>query len=179
MHCVDPACASVCPTNAITKLSEGPVVIDQERCMGCKYCTQACPFDIPRFDEEKGVVFKCTMCADRIGVDVHPACVQSCVAGALSFGNKETMLAQANVRAAKINGILYGEKEAGGTDVIYILPRPAAELGLRQPPLESVGSYWRSLLTRISAIGVVGIAAFVLLGVIIRRRVLLMKEKEE
>jgi len=178
MHCVDPACASVCPTQAITKLSEGPVTIDQDRCMGCKYCMQACPFDVPRFDEEMGKVFKCTMCADRIGVDEPPSCVKSCVAGALSFGDRETMLATAKVQAAKTNGIIYGEKEAAGTNVFYILPRPAAELGLRVPPMESAGAFWRSLLTKISAIGIAGAAAFVLLGFIISRRVELMEKKE-
>jgi formate dehydrogenase iron-sulfur subunit len=179
MHCDDPACVHVCPTNAISQLQEGPVIIDQSQCMGCKYCAQACPFHVPRFNEEQGVVFKCTMCADRVGVGGLPACVKSCVAGALSFDDKETILSQAKVRAAKINGIIYGEKEAGGTNVIYVLPRPAGELGLREPSSESAGSYWRSLLTKISAIGLAGAAAFGVLGFIIGRRDLLMSEKEE
>jgi len=129
MHCDDPACAKVCPADAITKYSEGPVVIDEDKCIGCKYCIDACPFDIPRYDEETNKVYKCNMCIDRVSVGLEPACVASCPTDALEFGVKEDMLNKAHERVAAMGGYIYGEKEAGGTSVFIITDRTPEEYG--------------------------------------------------
>lgn len=129
-HCDQPACAGVCPSKAITKFEEGPVVIDQSICIGCRYCVQACPFGIPRRDLEAGVAYKCTMCADRVSQGKIPNCVESCPTGALEFGEKAAILPKAKARASVIRGYVYGENEAGGTSYFIVTNRLAEELGL-------------------------------------------------
>lgn len=154
MHCYEPSCAGVCPTKAIQKTEEGPVVIDTTRCIGCRYCVTACPFHVVRFDgrgtqelyEVKlggvkagdtetgggsvGVARKCHMCFNRIAQGRKPACVETCPAEALYFGKRSEVLQKARARAAQVKGYVYGEKEAGGTDVLYVLDTPPQELGL-------------------------------------------------
>ena len=67
MHCDFPACAAVCPVEAITKYEEGPVVINQQTCIGCEYCIHACPWDVITKDDITSKASKCTMCSDRVG----------------------------------------------------------------------------------------------------------------
>ena len=86
-HCAKPPCADVCPTNAITKRSEGIVVIDESLCNGCMACLPACPFGVIRLNTEKDVVEKCNLCLNRIERGLKPACVQHCQAGAILFGD--------------------------------------------------------------------------------------------
>ncbi|MBR2789804.1 MAG: 4Fe-4S dicluster domain-containing protein, partial [Eggerthellaceae bacterium] len=80
MHCEDPACLAVCPAGAISKGEGGIVTVNKDRCIGCKYCFQACPFDIPRFAEEgeDRAMHKCDMCASRLDEGRIPACVDNC-----------------------------------------------------------------------------------------------------
>ncbi|MDP2157857.1 MAG: 4Fe-4S dicluster domain-containing protein [Nitrospirota bacterium] len=130
-HCEKPACASACPVSAITKYPEGPVVINEKKCVGCKYCIMSCPYNVPQFDGKKRVTRKCTMCYDRIKSFIEPACVTACpVRGALDFGPKNEILKKAKDRTEEINGYLLGEHEAGGTDVLTILKRKPEDLGL-------------------------------------------------
>ena len=110
MHCKDPACAPACPVSAITKYQEGPVVIDTDKCIGCKFCISACPFEIPQFDADTGKVSKCTMCFDRVP-NKEPACVQSCPTDALVFGPREDILRRATKRAEELDGHIYGDIE--------------------------------------------------------------------
>src|SRR5512133_3521896 len=67
MHCREPACASVCPVGALKKTASGPVVYDDSRCIGCRVCMLACPFNVPKFEWSASVPYirKCTCCADR------------------------------------------------------------------------------------------------------------------
>ena len=83
-HCGLPACLKSCPAGAISKDPEtGAVLVDQERCLGCKYCTWACPYDAPRYNPTKGVIEKCDFCIDRLKKNEAPACVCSCPTNAL------------------------------------------------------------------------------------------------
>ncbi len=85
-HCAEPACMYACPALAYSKDSEtGAALIDQGKCIGCRYCTWACPYDAPKFDYEKGVISKCTFCHERIKRGSQPACVELCPTGALTF----------------------------------------------------------------------------------------------
>jgi len=132
MNCKDPACVPSCPVDAITKYEEGPVVINQDRCIGCKFCVSACPFEIPKYDPSRNKVDKCHMCYDRIP-QKEPACVQACPTDALQFDTREAILQKAVKRAEKLNGNIYGDidkKPLGGTSFIYVLDAEPSVFGL-------------------------------------------------
>jgi Fe-S-cluster-containing dehydrogenase component len=80
MHCDVPTCASACPVGAFQKTAAGPVVYDQDKCMGCRYCMLACPFNVPRYEWSKALprVRKCDMCADRLAQGLSTACASVC-----------------------------------------------------------------------------------------------------
>jgi DMSO reductase iron-sulfur subunit len=85
-HCDDPACMKSCPVDAISKRSsDGIVLIDQDKCIGCRYCMFACPYGAPRIDTDTGKVSKCTMCVHRQDAGLAPACATACVTGAIQF----------------------------------------------------------------------------------------------
>lgn len=86
MHCEEPICMEVCPAKAITKRDDGIVLIDQSRCIGCRYCQWACPYGAVQFNGETGVMTKCTFCSDLIDEGSKPACVDACPYRALDFG---------------------------------------------------------------------------------------------
>ena len=88
-HCDEPACSNACPANAYSKEVEtGFVVLDESKCIGCRYCTWACPYHAPLYDEAIGVVGKCTFCNERQQQGLVPACVASCPTGALGVGDR-------------------------------------------------------------------------------------------
>jgi len=93
-HCENPMCANVCPAAAITKRSDGVVLIDTDKCIGCRYCEWACPYGAPQFNEELGVMTKCTFCEDLLAVGGRPACVDACVMRALDFGELDELKAK-------------------------------------------------------------------------------------
>lgn len=93
-HCENPLCAEVCPAAAITKRSDGVVLIDADKCIGCRYCEWACPYGAPQFNEEIGVMTKCTFCEDLLAVGDNPACVDACVMRALDFGELDELQAK-------------------------------------------------------------------------------------
>jgi formate dehydrogenase iron-sulfur subunit len=166
LHCKQPACASACPVGALVKTKDGPVTYDFDRCIGCRYCMVACPFEIPKYEWSKAQnpwVQKCTFCAERIRDGLLPACVKTCPTGALLFGEAEEMLATAQGRLAKAGGKytqhIYGEKEAGGTSWIYIADRPFEELGFNtRVPNEVLPDYTWASLSKIP-VEIVGFAA--------------------
>ena len=136
MHCKDPACLPACPVQAITKYDKGAVVIDSEKCIGCKFCVSACPFDVPQYDPDTGKVSKCTMCFDRTP-SKEPACVQACPTDALIFDTRETIIEKAKQRKEEINGNIYGDvdkKPLGGTSFIYVLDAQPSVFGLPEVP---------------------------------------------
>ncbi len=137
MHCGQPACAAACPTNAMEKTHEGPVIWHGDRCMGCRYCMVACPFEIPKFeyDSPNPRIQKCIMCYDRLEEGKQPACVEACPADALQFGTKRELMEIARTRIYrnpdKYVHHIYGEYEAGGTDWIYLSAVPFDQIGFR------------------------------------------------
>lgn len=160
-HCIQPACAGACPVSAITKLPEGPVVIDEKKCIGCRYCFQACPYKVPRFSFEKRVTRKCHMCYNRIPTlnYMKPACVAACPVGALHFDSKQEIIKEAQRRTQRRGGTNYilGLKEAGGTDMLTLLPTRPQNLGLVVAPEKVVNQNLDKI--RISASGIMGASA--------------------
>ncbi len=137
MHCLNAACVSACPAAAMTKSSSGPVVYDASRCLGCRYCQIACPFGVPRFEWRNGttpVISKCWLCAKRLQDGQQPACAGACPSGALRFGQRVDLLAQAHGQIASNPGRyldhIYGETEVGGTSMLYLSDVPFDQLGL-------------------------------------------------
>src|SRR5574341_1373489 len=136
MHCVAPACASACPVQAMVKQPTGPVTYDASRCMGCRYCMIACPFDVPKYEYESAAprVRKCTFCAKRQAEGKLPACVEVCPSGALTFGERTELIEVAKARIYqhpdRYVHHVYGELEAGGTSWLYVGDVPFERLRL-------------------------------------------------
>jgi formate dehydrogenase iron-sulfur subunit len=145
MNCEDPACASVCPVGALRKTAAGPVVYEENRCMGCRYCMVACPFGVPKYEWSKVLpkVQKCTMCPDRVAKGQPTACAEICPTGATKFGEREELIAEARQRIRDNPGNyvnhIYGLNEVGGTSVLLLSSVPFEEFGysttLSQDPL--------------------------------------------
>jgi len=163
LHCLEPACVSACPTTALDRRTDGIVGYDADKCIGCRYCIWACPWGVPttQWDTLTPKIQKCTHCGDRAELPdpqsrngqpltadesksfrqniVTPACVKACPADALLFGEREEMLQEAHNRIAKrpekYVDHIYGEKEAGGTSVLYLSSVPFDKLGF--PTLDS------------------------------------------
>ena len=137
MNCSDPACASVCPVGAFTKTAAGPVVYDESKCMGCRYCMLACPFGVPKYEWEKALplVRKCDMCADRVLAGGTTACTEACPTGATKFGERDELLAEAKQRIKEKPDQyvphVYGESEVGGTSVLLLSSVPFEQFGYR------------------------------------------------
>lgn len=157
LHCLEPACASACPTTALAPQPDGPVTYDANKCIGCRYCVWACPWGVPtaEWDSLAPKIQKCTHCADRSDQPppldrngkalsenennghreniVTPACVKACPADALRFGTRDDMLEEAHHRISsnpnKYVDHIYGEKDAGGTSVLYLSSVPFGDLG--------------------------------------------------
>ncbi len=156
-HCLEPGCVSACPTTALYRQPDGPVSYDVDKCIGCRYCMLACPWDVPtaEWDKLAPKIDKCTHCADRTDQPVPiafngkplsedegksfveriatPACVKACPADALRYGSRDEMLALAHQRMGdrpdKYVDHIYGEKELGGTSVLYLSSVPFEKLG--------------------------------------------------
>jgi len=178
MHCLEPACVSVCPVGALQKTSQGPVVYDESRCMGCRYCMLACPFGMPKYEWSELVpgVRKCGMCFDRaVSHGEQPACTAACPYGATQFGERDALVAEARRRIAENPGRyvdkVYGERDAGGTSVLYLSSVPFEQLGF--PSALNGDPYPRLTWEILSKLpNVVGVAAVALFGIhwITRRR---------
>ncbi len=135
MHCNEPACASACPVGAFDKSPDGPVVYHTSRCIGCRYCQLACPFQVPKFEWDKAfpLIAKCTLCADRIEAGLAPACSKVCPTDAVAFGEREDLLHEAESRIRDNPGgyvhHVYGKDEAGGTCVLHLSNVPFETVG--------------------------------------------------
>ena len=86
-HCEDPPCERVCPTRATYRTPEGIVMVNNRRCVGCKYCIQACPYNARFVNHRDKVIEKCTFCIHRLEEGRQPACTETCMGGARHFGN--------------------------------------------------------------------------------------------
>jgi formate dehydrogenase iron-sulfur subunit len=137
MNCLDPTCVSVCPVSAFRKTALGPVVYDQTRCIGCRYCMLACPFQVPAYEWNKRlpVVKKCDMCADRVAAGQPTACAEICPTGATKFGERDELIAEAQQRLHEKPDQyvphIFGLSEVGGTSVLLLSGVPFEQFGYR------------------------------------------------
>jgi formate dehydrogenase iron-sulfur subunit len=135
MNCLDPACASVCPVGALQKTPAGPVVYDQDRCMGCRYCMVACPFQVPSYEWDARLprVRKCDLCSDRIPKGGITRCSEACPVEATITGDRDELIQIARKRIQEKPGdyypAIYGLKEAGGTSVLVLSAVPFDQIG--------------------------------------------------
>jgi len=163
MHCTDAACVKVCPSGALHYTDLGTVAVDNARCIGCKECVTACPFNIPRYDAATDKIYKCDLCLSRISSDLPPACVKACPTGALQFGDREDMLKLAYARVKELGGdaSVYGDKFVKGTHVLYVLqekPEVYEKLPVNpRVPLSVIA--WKDLLKPLSLIAAGGVLA--------------------
>jgi Fe-S-cluster-containing dehydrogenase component len=143
MHCQKPSCVSVCPVSAMTKDPvTGVVDYSKDTCIGCRYCQIACPFNIPKFQWDRTVpqIVKCDLCHNtNLKTRGVPACAEVCPAGAILFGKRADLLAEARHRLEQSPGRyvphIYGEHEVGGANHLYLAALPFTKLGL--PKLEA------------------------------------------
>ena len=202
MHCVDPSCVSVCMMGALHKEGEGTrnfdgekkgtgiVLYDKNTCVGCRYCQIACAYVVPKFEwtEAFPLIVKCELCRDRrdpkkegpLAV-ANPACCEVCPREAVIYGKREELLAEAKRRLAanpkRYNGKVYGEKDGGGTQVLYLAAAGVTfeDLGLPKLTEESSASFSESVSHAPYLHGITPIALYATAAFIIRRN----KKKEE
>ena len=179
-HCADAACVAVCPTGALSKV-DGLTAVALEKCSGCGYCVDACPYGIPQMVD--GHVSKCTGCADLAQEGQEPWCVQTCPSGALKFGPRESMLTLARERAALLgkrfaSAQVYGETQLGGLGALFVLPDQPSALGLPEQPTvpASVTAWQRAVQPLTQGITGLSLVTTALAFVFARRRHRLEKQ---
>lgn len=170
MHCVEPTCATVCPTSALYKTDEGPVRYDESKCIGCQYCVSACPFSIPHYDwEGDRVITKCSMCADRITEGEQPICVEACPSHSMKFADRTSIITEAK-RMQDEGKYVYGIDEYGGTSWIYVSDISFEEIGFPSPEEESYPNISQAMLGSQTATIAVGAAALGLYSLYLKKK---------
>lgn len=186
MHCVEPACVSACMLGAMRKDADGAVVWNGDLCVGCRYCEIACPFNVPRFDWDTPAprLHKCQMCPELRAQGRSPACVEQCRRDALVFGPRAAMLEEAHRRIASSPGAynpeVYGERDGGGTSVLYLARAGVTFADLDLPSLgdESVAALPESIQHTLYRGFAAPIALFALLGAAVRRNIGMVRAEE-
>jgi len=186
-HCQTPTCVSVCPVGALQKTNYGPVIYDETKCIGCRYCMAACPFQIPRYEWTSAFprVRKCIMCKDRVAQGLQTACAEACPTGATQFGEREELIQEAWNRIRQEPGKyvkqIYGLSDVGGTGVLFISDVSFEKLGFRTDlPKEPLPMLTWNVLSKIP--NFVGVGATLLFGIwwiTSRRQDVIKAEAEE
>lgn len=169
MHCDEPGCLKACPApGAIVKYTNGIVDFISENCIGCGYCVAGCPFDVPRISKVDSKAYKCSLCADRVAVNMEPACVKICPTGAIRFGTKEDMIEYAGDRVVDLkergyaNAGLYNPSGVGGTHVMYVLQhadKPNLYSGLpANPTISPTVALWKGVAKPLGVAAMIGAA---------------------
>ena len=169
MHCQEPACVSVCPVGALHKTELGPVLYDADKCIGCRYCMQACPHKIPRYEWDKlnPRVRKCVMCYDKVCKGEGTACSEACPTGATLFGDRDDLIKEAKQRIKDNPDTyypqIYGLEEAGGTNVLILASVPFDKLGFATNlPKKPLPEFTAQAMDKIP--GVLGVGSVFLTG---------------
>ncbi len=183
MHCVNPPCVKLCPWGAAKQLENGISRIDSDICLGGSKCRKVCPWHIPQRQTGtglylellpslagNGVMYKCDRCYNRIADGELPACIEACPEDVQTIGPRDEIIKKAYALADELNGYIYGEKENGGTNTIYVSPVPFEELnaaiekGKGRPhlkPVEDTMAQANNLAAAMLIAPIAGIAAAV------------------
>jgi len=174
-HCTRAACLDVCPTGALFRTEHGTVVVQEDVCNGCGYCVPACPFGVIDQRRDDGRVWKCTLCYDRIGAGLDPACAQACPTRSIQFGRLDDLHTAAGerVEALRAGGAdearLYGadpDDGVGGLGAFFLLLDDPEVYGLPPDPVvctRDLGSMWLTAGAAAAAV-VAGVVGAVLSG---------------
>jgi len=174
-HCTHAACLEVCPTGSLFRTEFGTVVVQEDICNGCGYCVPACPFGVLDKREEDGRVWKCTLCYDRLGDGLEPACAKACPTNSIQFGPLDELRAHAERRVDALRD--RGEDQArlylegpddgiGGAGAFFLLLDEPEVYGLPPDPVDTtrdLGETWRATAGAAVALAA-GIAGALLWG---------------
>jgi Fe-S-cluster-containing dehydrogenase component len=179
MHCLDPACTRACMVGAFKKRDYGIVTWDPGRCIGCRYCQVACPYNIPKFQWDKAnpKIVKCELCLHMLKVGKEPGCCQACPKEAVIYGTYTDLLADAKERIAKHpdrywpqgNPKIFGEHDGGGTQVLYLASVDFAHLGLPDLGDDSAGALAQKVQHAVYKGFIAPVALYAVLGAVIWR----------
>src|SRR6201994_4779509 len=155
-HCTEAACLDVCPTGALMRTEFGTVVVQDDVCNGCGYCVAACPFGVIARRDDDGGAHKCTLCYDRIGDGLTPACAKACPTESIQFGPLDELRERAQERvevlhaAGRPEARLYGESPddgVGGDGAFFLLLDEPEVYGLPPDPIvttRDLPAMWRT-----------------------------------
>ena len=167
-HCTEAACLDVCPTGALMRTEFGTVVVQDDVCNGCGYCVSACPFGVIGRRESDGGAHKCTLCYDRIGAGLTPACAKACPTESIQFGPLDELRERAQQRVADLHDAgrpearLYGDDPGdgvGGAGAFFLLLDQPEVYGLPPDPVVTTRDLPR--MWRHAGLAAAGLAAAV------------------
>jgi formate dehydrogenase iron-sulfur subunit len=180
-HCTEAACLDVCPTGALMRTEFGTVVVQDDVCNGCGYCIPACPFGVIDRREDDGGAHKCTLCYDRLGEGLTPACAKACPTESIQFGPLDELRERAHDRVSQLRGEgrpearLYAEDSGdgiGGAGAFFLLLDEPEVYGLPPDPVvttRDLPRMWRHAGAAAGALAAVALAASALAGSLRRR----------
>lgn len=172
-HCTHAACLDVCPTGALFRTEFGTVVVQADVCNGCGYCVPACPYGVIERREEDGRAWKCTLCYDRLGADLEPACAKACPTKSIQFGPLEELRVRADARVAQLHdaGVaqaqLYGRDPTdgvGGDGAFFLLLDEPETYGLPPDPIVTTRDlmmFWRRAALAAGALVLAAAGSFI------------------
>jgi formate dehydrogenase iron-sulfur subunit len=173
-HCSEAACLDVCPTGALMRTEFGTVVVQDDICNGCGYCVSACPFGVIARRESDGGAHKCTLCYDRIGDGLTPACAKACPTESIQFGELDELRERAQRRVTELHergesrARLYLEDPGdgvGGAGAFFLLLDKPEVYGFPPDPVvttRDLPRMWRHVAA--AAVGLAASAAVACLG---------------
>ncbi len=179
MHCIDPGCVNACMIGAFKKREFGIVTWDRDRCIGCRYCQVACPYNIPKFQWDTAVpdIVKCELCNHMLARGEEPGCCQACPKEAVIYGTYEELLADARQRIVDHperyypagDPQIFGDTEGGGTQVLYLAGVDFEKLGLPVLGDDGVGVQSRNIQHGVYRGFIAPVALYGILGAVIWR----------